>query len=418
MFSTGMRISIISTGDELLAGSIADTNAAWVAARLRELGHRAVRISAVGDDVEEIAAVLRRELAENDLLVVGGGLGPTLDDLTARAAAAAVGAPTVRSAEAEAQVRAAFARLGREMDPINLRQAELPEGCRILVNRQGTAPGFTLERAGCTAFFLPGVPAELRPMFDEHVAPALPRPATREEPIVLRCFGAGESGLQAALKPLIDRHPGLREAFRVTYPEVGVTLSGFPPGEREDVRREALDLVGHAVFAEGSVDLPTALGRALAEAGLTLGCAESCTGGLIGHAMTSVSGSSAWFRGGVVAYSNDLKTSLLGVPAATIERHGAVSEETVRAMAEGARERLGCDLALATSGIAGPGGGSPEKPVGLVHIALAHPGGIVHKRRVFGGLERGRVKRAAAWDAMMTARRLFPGPGRRGVPEP
>ncbi len=418
MFSAGMRISIISTGDELLAGSIADTNAAWVASRVRELGHRVGHIEVVGDDVEGIAAALRRGFAESDLLLVGGGLGPTDDDVTARAAAAALGVRTVRFPEAERQVRAAFARIGHEMDPVNLGQAELPEGCRILVNRQGTAPGFSIESGRCTACFFPGVPAELRPMFDEHVAVALPRPADTVEPLVLRCFGAGESNLQVALKPLAASHPELRLAFRVSFPEVGITLSGFDAKDRGPIRREALALVGHAVFAEEPVDLPTALGRALTATGLTLGCAESCTGGLIGHAVTSVPGSSAWFRGGVVAYSNDLKSALLGVPADLIADRGAVCEETVRAMATGARERLGADLAVATSGIAGPDGGSPDKPVGLVHIALAHPGGVDHRRRVFAGIDRGRVKRAAAWTALHMALRAAGAPARTGDGSP
>ena len=404
-----MRTTIISTGDELLAGAVTDTNARWMAARFSEIGFEVGRMETVGDDIDRIAAVLRRGFSDSDLLVVSGGLGPTDDDVTARAAALAIDAPITRNAEAEDVIRAAFERLNRNPDPVNLRQADLPRDCRVLRNRLGSAAGFVIDSGSCVAYFLPGVPSELRGMFDEHVAPALPRLAGGVPPLVFRCFGAGESDLQSILNSLLSKYPVLKASFLVIHPEVNITLTGFGEDLRHDIREEASALLGRAVFAEEAVDLPTALGRELAAAGLTIGCAESCTGGLIGHSITRVAGSSAWFRGGVVAYSNDLKTSLLGVPRSLIDRHGAVSEETARAMAAGARERLGCDLALATSGIAGPGGGGTGKPVGLVHAALAHPRGTEHASRVFAGYDRSGVKRAAAWTVMLLALRWTAG---------
>jgi nicotinamide-nucleotide amidase len=398
-----MKIAIISTGDELLRGATVDTNASWIAARLHERGHETSRITVIGDDLPELAAELTRGAAAADLLIVGGGLGPTDDDLTARAAASAFDRPIARVPEAATQVQAAFARLGRPMLEINLKQADLPAGCRVLENLQGTAPGFELDTDRGRAIFLPGVPRELEPMFERHVLPTLPAPDRARHTALLRCFGVGESNIQALLHELTAADPELRIAFRASFLEIGVTLRATTAAALESATARAGELLGRAVFAREEIDLPTAFGRAAAARGVTVATAESCTGGLIGHALTAVPGSSGYYRGGVVAYDNDIKIGLLGVDRALIERHGAVSEQVVTAMAAGARRALDTDLALATSGIAGPDGGTTDKPVGLVQMAVAHRGGVAHREHVFAGFTRERVKRAAAWSVMRMA---------------
>jgi nicotinamide-nucleotide amidase len=379
-----MRIGIISTGDELLRGALADANAVYMASRLCELGFCAERFVTVGDDLLALTEAFAAAFAGLDLVLVSGGLGPTDDDLTAAAAAAAAGVRLVRSEEAERVVRAAFARRGREMHPVNLKQADVPEGCRVLDNPNGTAPGFALAAQRAQAFFLPGPPRELEPMFEAHVVGALPAPPERYV-AAFRLFGMGESDVQAALAPYAAAHPA---------PD-GASL--------EAAAAEARRALGAAVFSEGEVGLAEALGRALASRGLTIGAAESCTGGLIGHELTQIPGSSAYFRGSIVAYDNAVKIGLLGVDARLLEAHGAVSEAVVRAMADGARRALKADIAIAVSGIAGPDGGTAEKPLGLVHFAVATARDCGHLERTFRGHDRARVKAASAWTAMRMA---------------
>jgi len=397
-----MRTAIISTGDELIRGVIADTNGAWIASRLLELGSPPSMITVAGDDLSRLAGLITESLASFDLTIVGGGLGPTDDDLTASAAALATGRPLVRDDLAASQVRAAFDRIGRVMHGINLKQADLPEGARVLENPVGTAPGFLLAHGEGTAVFLPGVPSELREMFELHVPRLLPA-AAPEHSAVFRCFGMGESDIQAALRPVTDELPGTRLAFRASFPEIGVTL--FAPEARSlGLAAARIDsTLGPVVFSRAREGLPEALGNALAARGLTLATAESCTGGLIAHSVTRVPGSSGYFRGSVVAYDNAVKVSVLGVEPELLAARGAVSEEVARAMARGAAEALRADIGIATTGIAGPGGGTEKKPVGLVHIAVVHPRGETHRRCLFGAYNRGRGKTAAAWTAMRMA---------------
>jgi nicotinamide-nucleotide amidase len=399
-----MRIGIISTGDELLRGEVVDTNAAWLAAELHERGLTAGRISVVGDDLHRLTAELGAAFEHTDLVLVGGGLGPTGDDITAAAAARAAGVDLARDRVAESQVRQAFDRLGREMNEINLKQADLPAGSRVLSNPVGTAPGFALDTPqGGRALFFPGVPAELEPMFDRHATAELPTSAGSPCVTVLKCFGMGESDIQAALAPLLEPGSGVRLAFRASFPEIRLTFTADSGDALDPVARRARETLGRAVYAEQDIGLPTALVRELEQHGLTAAVAESCTGGLIGHSITEVPGSSAAFRGGIVAYDNEVKSSILSIDRSQLAAAGAVSEAVVVAMAQCARRVLEADLALATSGIAGPDGGSTDKPVGLVHMAVAHPGGVRHRRHVFKGYSRTRVKRAAAWTTMRMA---------------
>ncbi|MBW2278811.1 MAG: CinA family nicotinamide mononucleotide deamidase-related protein, partial [Deltaproteobacteria bacterium] len=378
-------------------------NAAWIASEIHARGQSVSRISVVGDDLERLESELAEAFGEHDLVLVGGGLGPTDDDLTAQAAARATGVDLVRDEAAEAQVRAAFDRLGREMNPVNLKQADLPAGCRVLANPVGTAPGFAIDTPKGRALFFPGVPFELEQMFETYIPDELPAEPPGRNTAVLKCFGIGESDVQAALAPLVANEAGVRLAFRASFPEIRVSIIG---NERENLERlstAARQALGRAVYATEDISLPAALGRALRSAGLTIATAESCTGGLVGHSLTEVPGSSAYYRGGVVAYDNDVKITALGIGRDLIEAHGAVSQEVASAMASGVRQKLDSDLALATSGIAGPDGGTAEKPVGLVFVAIAHKGGVDSRRHVFKGFSRSRVKQASAWWAMRKA---------------
>jgi nicotinamide-nucleotide amidase len=397
-----MRVVIINTGDELLRGALADTNAVYMASRLYDLGFRAERLTTIGDDLRVLTEAFAAAFCEFDLVLVSGGLGPTDDDLTAAAAAAATGVKLVRSAEAEKVVRARFARCGWEMHAVNLKQADVPEGCRVLDNPNGTAPGFALAAGRAQAFFMPGPPRELEPMFEADVVPWLPAPPERHV-AVFRLYGMGESNVQAALAPYAVAHPELVFGYRATFPEIGLRIAAKDEIGLASAVAEARRALGAAIFAEEEVGLPEALGRALASRGLTIAAAESCTGGLIGHELTQIPGSSAYFRGAIVAYDNTVKSSLLGVDARLIEAKGAVSEEVVRAMADGARRALGADLAIAVSGIAGPDGGTADKPVGLVHFAVATARDCAHLERMFRGWDRAMIKAAAAWTAMRMA---------------
>ncbi len=398
-----MEIAIISTGNELLRGAIADTNAAWIASRLHERGLQVSRIIVAPDDHDELISVFRQAYNSFDLLIVGGGLGPTIDDMTARAAAAAADLPLVRSDDAVRRIFAVFERLGKHMNEINLKQADLPQGCEIIDNPVGTAPGFALQTGRAHAFFLPGVPVEMKPMFENCILPTLEDRRSGQHTSTFKCYGMGESDIQAALAEFPASHPGIELAFRPSFPEISITFRAQNAATLDAALAHARQILKGTVFAWEDIDIPTALGRALLDKQFTMAVAESCTGGLIGHEITQVPGSSAYFKGAIVSYDNNVKIDLLGVDRQLILDHGAVSAQVATAMAKRARTLLHSDIALATSGVAGPDGGTEEKPVGLVHIAVAHEGGIEHREHLFKGYDRARVKKAAAWIAMQMA---------------
>ena len=397
-----MRIAIINTGDELLRGALADTNAVYMAGRLHELGFQVERCVTVGDDLDILVDTFRAAFSDFELVIASGGLGPTDDDLTATAVSTATGVGLVHRPEAEAVIRARFELIGRRMDAVNLKQALLPEGCDVLDNPNGTAPGFAIRARSCRAFFLPGPPRELRPMFEAAVVPELPAPPPRFV-AAFRLFGIGESNVQAALTDYAKAHPELVFGYRAAFPEIGLRVTARDALSRDAAAGEIRRLLGDAIYAEDDISLAAALGAALAAKGLTIAAAESCTGGLIGHELTQVPGASAYFKGAVVAYDNAVKAKLLGVDAALLAAKGAVSEEVARAMARGAREALGAEIAIATTGVAGPSGGTEEKPVGLVHFAVAWARGERHVERRFQGWDRTMIKRSSAWTAMRLA---------------
>lgn len=377
------RAAILSTGDELTTGRIADTNAQWIADRLFELGIDVVCVIVVGDVPERIEWAWRQGLAQADLVVSTGGLGPTTDDLTTETVARLLGLELALDTESAAAMRRFFA--ARGVDPMpenNLKQAMLPAGAVVVPNPLGTAPGYRLTRDGKHLVVLPGVPREMQAMVEGSVVPWL-RSQRGDEVFLTRTFqtfGISESALDELLSGLVDPREA-RLSFRASFPEISVRLVVHGrPGEAEArlvaVGERLRARLGDYCYGEGALTMEEAVGRALRARGLTLAVAESCTGGLIAHRITNVPGSSAYFLGGVGAYANSAKTALLGVPTAVLAAHGAVSEETARAMAEGARRGFGAAVAIATTGIAGPDGGTPEKPVGLVCFALASSDGM------------------------------------------
>jgi nicotinamide-nucleotide amidase len=395
-------------GDELLAGDVVDRNKAFLGQRCRALGIEVVRASTVRDRENEIVAAMQE--AGCDICLVSGGLGPTTDDLTAAAAAVAAGVELVRHAELAARIEAFFAARGRAMVEANLKQADLPAGATVLDNPIGTAAGFALELAGgagrCWLFSMPGVPRELHMMMREQVEPRV-RERFELQPIprrVYRSLGRGESAVQHAIQDILaaarTRSPGLANMYvhyRARYPEVQVILEATPGpdgvgatqtelAELDAPLREALAPALYAIGPDdGPAELPELLVTMLIERGLTISTAESCTGGGVGEALTEIAGSSACFVGGVIAYSNQVKMDALGVPPELLEANGAVSEPVARAMAEGVRARLRTDIGISTTGIAGPGGGTPDKPVGTVDVAVATANGTIYQRlRLFG----------------------------------
>ncbi|MFH1463024.1 MAG: CinA family nicotinamide mononucleotide deamidase-related protein [Pseudomonadota bacterium] len=381
------EVEILSQGDEVLLGEVVDTNAAEIARAVTDLGVPVGRHACVGDDPDTIAALLREAAERVSEVICTGGLGPTDDDHTAEAVARAFALELFEHPRALEQIRARYARFQRELDSTGRRQARLPRGARLLENRWGTAPGFMLDRRPARLWFLPGVPAEMRAMLAAHVLPALRERYPELAPgrtVVFRCLGLGESHVQLELADIVA--PGLRVGYRATLPEVQVKLrfaQDADPDAAEVVVAEVRRRLGAAVFAEedgtpaGSIE--EVVGRMLLARGETVATAESCTAGRVAAALTRMSGSSAWLLEGAVVYSNAAKERAAGVPHAMLEAHGAVSEPVARALAEGIRARAGTTWGLATTGIAGPTGGSPEKPVGTVHIAVAGPEGTAHR---------------------------------------
>jgi len=399
-----MRAVILAVGDELTSGLKVDTNSAALSARLAARGLATVRHETVGDDAGALAAALRRAAADAEVVIVTGGLGPTEDDLTRHALAEAMGADLVTDARSLERIAGFFAARGRPMSDSNRRQALIPAGAEAIDNDGGTAPGIAARLGVADVFVLPGPPGEMIPMFDRSVAPRLPDAGA----IVrrrLHCFGAGESNIAERIADLMvrGRNPqvGTTASGGVITVHV-VARSGAPAGARAAADATADEIASRLrtlIFGADGRTLPEAVGDALAAAGQTLATAESCTGGMIAESITDAPGASAWFRGGVVAYANAAKADLLGVAPDLIAAHGAVSEPVAAAMADRARRALGADWSVAVTGIAGPAGGSDDKPVGLVFIAVASAGATAVHRHQFAGA-RDAVRRRAALTAL------------------
>ena len=368
---------VIAIGTEMLLGELVDTNSAWLGKHLAALGVGVYRHTTVGDNPDRISEAMREAAARSDLVLTTGGLGPTSDDLTNACLAQVAGREMAEYDEARRHVDEMFARFGREPTPSNYKQVLFPEGTELIPNPRGTAMGALLEVDGALFATFPGVPVEMRGMFEDTLEP-LVRSRT-EGSIVSRTLwftGIGESALAEEVQDLLDA-PDPTVAPLAGQGKVRLRVTARGGGEAEarakidPVAEDILSRLGKYYFGEDDETLESAVGKMLTERGETLALAESCTGGLIAKRITDAAGSSAYFTEGLVTYSDDAKRRLLGVPESTLRQHGAVSGETARAMAEGARERSGADHALSVTGIAGPSGGTDEKPVGTVWFGLA-----------------------------------------------
>jgi nicotinamide-nucleotide amidase len=396
------KARVFSIGTELTRGEITNTNATWLAERLTAIGLDVGSVDTVADDADAIVAALDRLSRDSAIVVTTGGLGPTTDDITSSCVARWLGVEKQRDPDVLAGLEQRLTRLGRTLTASNAQQADFPAGATILDNPHGTAPGFSVKKAGCTLFFMPGVPREMRPMFESHVA-TVARSLARgaEHQVILRCFGAPESILNDKLAGL-EAEYGVSVGYRAHFPEVIVKLrahaeSASAAQERaRHAAREARARLGSAVYAEGDEDLPLTVGALLRQRRATLSLAESCTGGLVSKLLTEHPASD-FLLGGVVSYANAVKMELLGVSAGTLDSHGAVSPETAREMAEGARARFRSDLALSLTGIAGPSGATEGKPVGLVYYALASATGTRVEHVTISQRPRAMVQLYAAW---------------------
>jgi nicotinamide-nucleotide amidase len=383
-----MKAEIIAVGSELLTPDRLDTNSLFLTEELNKLGIEVLRKTIVGDNRELLAEAFRDALNRVPVVIASGGLGPTEDDLTRETVAELLGRKLRRNDDVVRAIEARFRSFKREMPEVNLRQAMVPEGAEVLENPRGTAPGLWLEDRGRMIALLPGPPRELKPLFIEQVLPRLQRRVSgvRMYQRELRVTGLGESHVEERIRPIYTRYGHVHTTLLAAPGEVQVHLRKWSEDEQqantvldEIVRNFELAL-GDRIFAHSDTPLEEVVAELLATNRTTIASAESCTGGLFAERLTRIPGSSTYFLGGAVCYSNELKTAWADVPPEMIASKGAVSSEVAIALAEGIRRRVGSTFGIGITGIAGPGGGSEEKPVGTVHIALAFPGGV--KERV------------------------------------
>jgi len=411
-----VRISTLSVGDELICGQIVDSNAATISRLLVDHGMKVQRHFTVGDTEPDIIEALLELGRNSDAIIVTGGLGPTADDLTARSAARATGRRLIVNNEAKAHVRTMSAKLETLLVcPLNDKQVMIPTKSTLIPNPTGTACGFQLMHNGCFMFFLPGVPSEMVRMLGDSVITFL---ADRMSPkrvirmVHLNVFGPCEAEVDELLAGIAHPEQGLHLGICVTFPWMRITLRAEAESEavaesllEPAVNEVQLRLQGY-LFSKGDAGMDEVVAGLFRQGGLTLALAESCTGGMIAQRITAVAGSSAYFLEGAVTYSNPAKIRQLGVDPQLLEEKGAVSSECASAMAKGIRVRSGSDLGLAVTGIAGPEGGSDDKPVGTVYISLAAPDGCWTKRFQFNG-NRDEVRTITAWTALDWLRRYM-----------
>ncbi len=370
---------IITIGNELISGKILDLNAWYAAGRLTASGLKVTRITTVGDDPDSAAKALKKAVTESQFVIVTGGLGSTEDDITNEIVAKALNRPLCLDQEMSEQIKSYVKARKIEISPSLEKMAWMPRGSKML-NPKGSACGFSLIEDEVRLYFLPGVPDQMRYLMDKVVLPEIltqykTLPVVRQR--ILKLYGISEPSIAEILKDLPERTGNIILGFYPHFPENHITiiLRGHDEPtvieELDRTEKEIRDLVGPFIFAAGNQTMEGVVGELLREKGLTISVAESCTGGLIGNLLTNVSGSSHYFQGGIIVYSNQTKVDLLDVSSETIERYGAVSDQTVREMAEGVKKRMDTDIGLAVTGIAGPEGGSKEKPVGTVHIGMS-----------------------------------------------
>lgn len=383
-----MKAEIIAVGSELLTPDRLDTNSLFLTEELNKLGIEVLRKTIVGDNRELLAAAFREALNRVSLVISSGGLGPTEDDLTRETVAELLGRRLQQSEEVVRAIEARFRSFKRDMPAVNLRQAMVPEGAQVLNNPRGTAPGLWLENAGRMIALLPGPPSELRPLFREEVLPRLqPRVSgVRMIKRELRVTGLGESHVEERIRPIYMRYKDVNTTILASPGEIQIHLRMWTDdflhadAALDEMVRSFELALGDRIYAHSAESLEQVVAALLTDNRTTIAAAESCTGGLLAERLTRIPGSSSYFLGGVVCYSNELKTAWADVSADLIAKKGAVSSEVAIALAEGIRRRAGSMLGVGITGVAGPGGGSEEKPVGTVHIALASPTGVKERQ--------------------------------------
>jgi nicotinamide-nucleotide amidase len=399
-----MLAEIITIGDEILIGQIVDTNSAWMAAKLNKEGISVKQISSVSDNREHILTALAEAATRADIILITGGLGPTKDDITKKTLAEYFKVGLVLNADALANVESIFKKYNRPLLEVNRKQAEVPENCEVILNHNGTAPGMWFNDKGKIYISMPGVPFEMKYMIEEEVIPKLKAVLTL--PVIIHktilTVGEGESFLAEKIADIEDSLPAnIKLAYLPKMGQVRLRLSAY--GENEAELKDKIDAfankiverVGINVIAQEDIPLEKVVLNYMAEKSLTLTTAESCTGGYISHLLTQHAGSSQVFLGGAVSYSYELKESVLGVKNETLWQHGAVSPETVKEMVEGALFNFKSDYAMAVTGIAGPGGGTEDKPVGTVWIAVANANKTLMKKFTFGNKRLQNIERTA-----------------------
>jgi nicotinamide-nucleotide amidase len=414
LLSRRVRIEILNTGTELLLGKVLNTHGKWFGEELFKLGMRVQRLTTVPDG-EAITRALRECVSRADAVIVTGGLGPTSDDLTREAAAEVLGIELIEDEAALRSLEAFFAARNKVMADSNRKQAQVPVGADVLPNPNGTAPGLYMPprlngAANCAVFLLPGPPRELYPMFRGEVAPRLVALAGLSRPpglLELRLTGVGESDLQQEIDAALAGIPGLEVGYCARVGEVDLRLIGDQAAITAG-RDIAMARFARNIFSEDGSSLEATVVRLATEQGVKLAAAESCTGGLIASRLTDVPGSSAVFTHGFVTYANEAKRDVLGVQQELLDQHGAVSEPVVRAMAEGALQVSGADFAVAVTGIAGPDGGTPDKPVGTVWLAWAAKGRETIALKQIHPRNRKDFKLAVSQAALDGIRRLIP----------
>jgi nicotinamide-nucleotide amidase len=409
-----MKAEIIAVGSELLTPDRVDTNSLFLTAQLNRLGIEVTRKSVVSDELAALRDAFHGAMERTELVIASGGLGPTEDDRTREAVADLLGRKLARDPAVMSKIEARFLQLARPMSEVNKRQAMVPEGAVVLDNGRGTAPGLWLESQGRIVILLPGPPHELKAMFTAQVEPRLARLSKGVRLLAreLRVAGMGESDVDQRIAPIYTRHGDVQTTILTAPGEIQVHLrvwsADLPAAERllQEIQEGIVLALGEAVFTTAGESMEEVVARELTLHRATIATAESCTGGLLAERLTRISGSSAYFLGGVVSYSNSLKSAWVDVPAEIIESRGAVSAEVAIALADGIRRRTGATLGVGITGVAGPTGGTPEKPVGTVHVAIADASGNKERGVLFPG-ERDRIRWQASQTALDLVRRYF-----------
>jgi nicotinamide-nucleotide amidase len=408
-----MKAEIIAVGSELLTPDRTDTNSLFLTARLNEAGLQVHRKTVIGDSEQDIAALVGEALSRSEVIVTCGGLGPTEDDLTRQAVSRVLRRPLAVNTELLEEIRGRFASRGLAMPKINERQAQVLQGAEALRNSRGTAPGMWIEEKNVKIVLLPGPPRELQAMFLASVMPRLSRLYSGRQMVhrTVGIVGLSESEVDSRVAPIYTSYSSIETTILASSAQITLNLSQWlTPGETADdlgeLARRIADALGDTVYSTCGETLEEVVGRLLQDSGSSLAVAESCTAGAVAMRITRVPGSSAYFLGGVLCYANEVKHSLCSVPLALLEGPGAVSPEVAEALARGVRRALNSSIGLSITGIAGPGGGSAEKPVGLIYFGVAGSSGSMHERRLIPG-DRESIRERAATYALAYLRRFL-----------